>query len=311
MKTRCPGCNTAFRVTPEQIRARAGKVRCGKCATAFSALDSLLEEATAVPPASITAPPAAPGEVAAPAAGNPDLLLDWPAEPEVAEQALAELADAAEPSLETPAETPAEPISEAAAQDLAKESGLVLPRETSEIPGYSKWIEGGISSPGLPATRNVRWLFTLSAFLLVLALSGQIAFHFRSEIALAAPALRPALQALSEALDSGIPLPRHADLINIETSDLQADPLRNDLLVLHATLRNRAAHAQAYPLLELTLTDTQDSAIARRIFQPAQYLPPPSAADQGFPANADIAVRLSIELKEISAAGYRLYIFYP
>ncbi|MFZ2852635.1 MAG: DUF3426 domain-containing protein [Rhodocyclaceae bacterium] len=299
MKTRCPGCNTTFRVTPEQIRARAGKVRCGKCATAFNALDSLLEEA------------------APPVAANPDILLEWPAEPEIAEEALAELVDAAEPSIEALPETPAEPIeaiepmSEAAVQSLARESGLILPRETTEIPGYSKWIEGGISSPASPSARNTRWPFTLSAFLLALALGVQIVFHFRSEIAIAAPALRPALQALSEALDSSIPLPRHADLINIETSDLQADPLRSDLLVLHATLRNRAPYAQAYPLFELTLTDTQDSAIARRVFLPDQYLPPQRVAAPAFPANTDIAVRLPLELKEISAAGYRLYVFYP
>lgn len=316
MKTRCPGCHATFRVTPEQIRARAGKVRCGKCATAFNALDSLLEEAVFVPPASSATPLTAPQEAARPAAGHPDILLEWPAAPEMAEEApteLVDLVDAAEPSLAPPAETPAlaEPMSEAAAQSLARESGLILPRETTEIPGYSKWIEGGISSPASPASRNTRWPFTLSAFLLVLALGGQIVFHSRSEIAIAAPALRPALQALSEALDSSIPLPGHADLINIETSDLQADPLRSDLLVLHATVRNRAPYAQAYPLLELTLTDTQDSAIARRVFLPAQYLPPQSASDPAFPANTDIAVRLPLALKEISAAGYRLYVFYP
>ncbi|HRI91316.1 MAG TPA: zinc-ribbon domain-containing protein, partial [Accumulibacter sp.] len=30
MKTCCPGCQTIFRVTPEQLKARAGKVRCGR-----------------------------------------------------------------------------------------------------------------------------------------------------------------------------------------------------------------------------------------------------------------------------------------
>ena len=54
MKTRCPDCQTVFRVTPEQLRARAGKVRCGHCQAVFNALDSLLEErhpATEPPPA--------------------------------------------------------------------------------------------------------------------------------------------------------------------------------------------------------------------------------------------------------------------
>ena len=44
MKTRCPGCQTIFRVSPEQLKARVGKVRCGQCQTVFNALDSLFEE---------------------------------------------------------------------------------------------------------------------------------------------------------------------------------------------------------------------------------------------------------------------------
>ncbi|MEI7432495.1 MAG: zinc-ribbon domain-containing protein, partial [Betaproteobacteria bacterium] len=50
MKTRCPNCQTTFRVTPEQLKARAGKVRCGQCQTVFNALDSLLEEVIPISP---------------------------------------------------------------------------------------------------------------------------------------------------------------------------------------------------------------------------------------------------------------------
>ena len=66
MKTRCPDCQTIFRVTPEQLKARAGKVRCGNCQAVFNALDSLLEE-TAAPTA---AAPARPPVVAAPPDGD-------------------------------------------------------------------------------------------------------------------------------------------------------------------------------------------------------------------------------------------------
>ena len=62
MLTRCPACTTSFRVTPDQLKARGGKVRCGKCQTVFNALDSLVDTP---PPAAApaTAPqshPAAP-----------------------------------------------------------------------------------------------------------------------------------------------------------------------------------------------------------------------------------------------------------
>ena len=44
MLTRCPACATHFRVTPEQLKARSGRVRCGECQQVFNALDSLIEE---------------------------------------------------------------------------------------------------------------------------------------------------------------------------------------------------------------------------------------------------------------------------
>ncbi|HTH39253.1 MAG TPA: DUF3426 domain-containing protein [Rhodocyclaceae bacterium] len=46
MFTRCPTCTTTFRVTPEQLKARLGRVRCGQCQAVFNALDSLVEEAS-------------------------------------------------------------------------------------------------------------------------------------------------------------------------------------------------------------------------------------------------------------------------
>ena len=74
---------------------------------------------------------------------------------------------------------------------------------------------------------------------------------------------------------------------------------------------NRAGYAQAYPSLELSLTDTQDAAIARRVFLPSEYLSPKLLADPHVVANTDVPVRLWIEAKEITASGYRLYVFYP
>lgn len=288
MKTRCPVCETIFRVTPEQLKVRTGKVRCGQCQTVFNALDSLLDEAT--PPASSILLADTPRQVEKITLGEVDILLEAPAETEAL----------------------AEPLSEADAQALAIASGLIVPRETTEIPGYSKWAEGVMSSPALPSHgKNTGWPFTLVALLLFLTLSGQLLFHFRSEIAVAAPSLRSAVEAFSGIFGADIPLPHYVELVSIEASDLQADPARSNLLVLQATLRNRATYGQAYPLLELSLTDTQDNAIARRVFQPVEYLSPQNLPDQAFPANADIAVRLWIEAKEISAAGYRLYVFYP
>jgi hypothetical protein len=100
-------------------------------------------------------------------------------------------------------------------------------------------------------------------------------------------------------------------LLSIETSDLQTDPEHNQLLALQATLRNQASYAQAYPALELTLTDSNDKAIARRVFCPRNTCRPRRSMTNRLPANADLEIRLWLEAREVHAAGYRLYVFYP
>ena len=324
MKTRCPACQTTFRVTPEQLKARVGKVRCGQCQTVFNALDSLVEASVATEP-----PPTKAAVQIAPAQTPQTTPWGEPDSPEHTGTDAAAVDDESEahdfptdteiPRQEVPAESLEESAAEeeslqndSAAQELGKASGLIMPRETTEIPGYSKWAEGVMYAQApISAGRAARWPFVLAAVLLVLALAGQLIFRFRSEIAITAPSLRPALELFVQALNSDLPLPRHVELVSIEASDLQNDPTRGKLLVLNATLRNRAAYGQAYPSLELSLTDTSDAAIARRVFSPAEYLSPKFSADQPFAANSDVAVRLWIEARDISAAGYRLYVFYP
>lgn len=41
LATRCPVCQALFRVTPEQLRARTGQVRCGRCQAIFDGLAHL------------------------------------------------------------------------------------------------------------------------------------------------------------------------------------------------------------------------------------------------------------------------------
>ena len=46
MYTRCPQCQTVFRVTTEQLSERGGLVRCGQCTAVFRADENLVTEAT-------------------------------------------------------------------------------------------------------------------------------------------------------------------------------------------------------------------------------------------------------------------------
>ena len=53
LQTRCPKCDTRFRVTDEQLSIAKGKVRCGNCMEVFNAIDHQV----ASPAAAATPPP--------------------------------------------------------------------------------------------------------------------------------------------------------------------------------------------------------------------------------------------------------------
>lgn len=147
--------------------------------------------------------------------------------------------------------------------------------------------------------------------LLALALMTQIAFHYRGEIALVFPELRPTLAELCASLACEVPLPRRAELISIESSDLQADPSNPSVIVLTAALRNRAAFAQSHPSLELTLTDSQDQPLARRVLGVQDYLRRNTNVETGFTANSELPIKVYMEASSLKATGYRLYLFFP
>lgn len=153
-------------------------------------------------------------------------------------------------------------------------------------------------------------LWAAAATLLTLAVLAQGVLVFRNEIALSSPEMRPALESLCAGLDCELPLPRHAADIAIESSDIQPDASREAYFTLHATLRNRAAFQQAWPHVEITLTDARDKALVRRVLAPAQWLPA-DAPKEAFPTKGEVAIRVAFEAPGVAAAGYRVYAFYP
>jgi predicted Zn finger-like uncharacterized protein len=143
-----------------------------------------------------------------------------------------------------------------------------------------------------------------------LVLVGQIAYAYRGELAARWPASQPALAGACRVLGCTIPLPRHPDLISLESSELAAERGVAGVLTLSAVLRNRAGFAQAYPALELTLTDVQERPLARRVLAPADYLGARAVRAPAFAAGSETSFRLHIDAAGLGASGYRLYVFY-
>ena len=162
-----------------------------------------------------------------------------------------------------------------------------------------------------PPPRRLAWAFGVALALAVLA--AQAVHYFRTEIAVLVPEMRPYLAAACATLKCDLKLPRRPKLMAIESSDLQADGRRENVIVLNAVLRNQAQFAQEYPALELTLTDERDEAVARRVLMPAEYLAglPAEQIARGIGAGADAALRVYFDTGGLRAIGYRMYLFYP
>jgi predicted Zn finger-like uncharacterized protein len=147
--------------------------------------------------------------------------------------------------------------------------------------------------------------------LLVVALVLQAVFHFRDALAAHMPATRPVLTQLCALAGCVIRPLRDVAALSIDASDLQADPAHRGLLILSATLRNRARYPIGYPHLLLTLTDAQDQVVVRRALAPADYVSGTTNTAGGIAANGEVPVKLFIDASATSQAGYRLYLFFP
>ena len=319
MLTRCPDCATHFRVTAEQLKLRAGRVRCGECQHVFNALDTLIEEPAAVfrpPPA---APDAAPEtlfgeEIAGVAAPTPAGTVEPTEDTSETGQELA--LESVEPSPDEretrlrnpePEAPPALPEMAIATAEPASPDEPPIDAPTQEFPAgeAEPWQEDVVAPPPR------RWPWVVGGLLALLALGLQTLLMYRVEMAVLWPESRPLLVEACQILGCDVGLPTKVALVGIEASDLHPDTTQKGRLTLTATLKNRAPFVQQFPHLELTLTDTTDKAIVRKVLAPADYLPRNSAIDKGMTPNADLAVSITLDAGDLPASGYRLYIFYP
>lgn len=216
-----------------------------------------------------------------------------------------------EPSSESKAEIGPEPGT-AAAADLVEESPIepeTAPQTAPEEPPAFLAPEPLLHEDTAREPR--RWPWWLGTAFALVALLAQAALHFRTELSVRLPETRPALEAACEQLGCDIPLPSTVELLEIEHSDLTPEDGTAGHLLLSATLRNRAAHAQTWPHLELTLTDAHDRPLVRRALAPQEYLPSADVIAAGFPARGEQHLQLALRLTDVPAVGYRLYLFYP
>ncbi|WP_151635722.1 DUF3426 domain-containing protein [Noviherbaspirillum aerium] len=406
LATQCPHCHTTFRVAHDQLKLRAGLVRCGACKQIFNGIENLLrpEEfqtpgkpqgpsvasaATApVPPAASSsfaqASPAfaAPsgkqdahhsldqadagsessgstnGSTSNPAAAMPeqsatpatsDTIPSGDVAHEAPSASMPPRSDDHSPQAAGDGESPPDPLLrmtlmdiahlplrpsrdepapaadaqhdpvERAIDDLQSKPWRSKPADSDDADALDQADASDYEEPGFVRearrkqrmTRGLNVFMVLASALLLGILLAQAAYVFRDQIAAYIPQIRPLLAAACARSGCQVGLPAEVDSVSIESSELQALAPDSDSFGLTVLLRNRGNTAQAWPSIELTLNDSSEKPLLRRVFAPRDYLPAGQDLNQGFPAKSEQAFKLHFRLSQLKAAGYRVYVFYP
>ncbi|MGO4393347.1 zinc-ribbon and DUF3426 domain-containing protein [Variovorax sp. M-6] len=159
-----------------------------------------------------------------------------------------------------------------------------------------------------PAVR--RSLFA-TAVLAALLLAAQVLHHERDLIAARQPALRPLLETLCRVSGCELSALRRINDIKLDGASFAREK-SGDGFQLNFIVRNAAAVPLAMPAVELSLLDTQERAVVRRVLMPSEF-----GAPAVLPAHAERAASLSIELGGAEAAsmppvaGFRIEALYP
>lgn len=351
LATQCPHCHTTFRVAHDQLKLRAGLVRCGSCKQIFNGIENLLrpeemeQTASAPPPQPSTPVIPSPEPIGADSASvEPAVNTNTTHEDEVAGPAgdtCAGESAAHDPLLRMTlmqvAHDEQEHVEDKAAQSAPSEDWDALDKtpdnlerklwrakpedneteaDTDELDRVAshEYEEPSFVKQGRRrqrVRRVMRILAAISLPLLLAAFLAQSVYIFRNQLAAWLPQTKPVLAQACSLLGCQLGLPAQIDAVAIESSELQAASADQSTLVLSVLLRNHGTTVQAWPSIELTLNDTNDQPIARRIFMPRDYLPASQNINKGFAPKSEQSFKLYFELAQLKASGYRVYLFYP
>ncbi len=289
--TSCPACETQFLLTKVQLKAHRGKVQCGNCEHIFNAKNRLTEISD-----DITS--AAEYHASIEAQGN-EVSQDSEEKPmsEVLNVVLESV-----PNLENlESIQPDNPYIE----EIVIEAEEIYEVETPTT------IEDLTADPSFHQSKtklNV-WLLLFSLLLAILA-GLQGIYAVRTKIAAEYPQFKPYLVQVCVLLKCEIDLPKNLDFFTIDDSDMQEDETHENVINFSSLLINRAPYAQAYPNIELTLTDTSDQPVLRKIIKPAEYLTESANVATGIASRDEVRINLAINVTDLAVAGYRVLLVY-
>ena len=165
----------------------------------------------------------------------------------------------------------------------------------------------------------VRLLLGVISLLLVLALPLQWVVLQKDVLAARAPRFAPWIQAICRPLGCEVRPLRRIESLVIENSSFSRTGL--DAYRLRFTFTNSSDADLEIPALEVTLTDSQDQAVVRRVMMPAEFgaTAPTLAAYSKLAGDLTLkvvgaggqAAAPPVQAGLLPVAGYRILAFYP
>jgi predicted Zn finger-like uncharacterized protein len=307
--TTCPQCAAQFKVTPDQLNVRQGRVMCGRCRQVFNAFQSLerIDSAFLDEPVgseSLGGDTDVPAEIVS--AENEPALAD-PEHRDVHDNPpYAEALGIETPPFHGHEMEPASGEISAAVAATEPESGQTY---ESSAPPETLYADEDYAFDNQPIARSKAWGF--GVFLAAILLTTQSAFFFRSDIVSGYPQTRPYFAMSCELLGCALQWSRDTKALKIESSDLIEEVGKPGSFLLTATLLNRSASIQDFPWIELSLTDTNNQTLTRRVVEPHAYLGRPLRPDEGMKPGTETNLNLHLEAATDRSTGYHLLLFYP
>jgi predicted Zn finger-like uncharacterized protein len=312
--TQCPACNTLFKVVPDQLKISEGWVRCGQCREVFDAHAQMISVAS-VPAAfeqtgSMASKPArlSASQPIGGAGRKQDFeSSDWinsvnPPQPKVQ--------DSSYPELDNPPSLMPDDADDPAASDMLGTHSAPPQAKAPSTPSFVRQAQRAqrFRSPWA-------WgMLTCLCLVLIITALIQVARHERDRIAAAQPGLKPILQELCSYTGCSVQPLKHIESVVIDASGFNKirSDVKSELYKVTLSLKNTHVLPVALPHIELTLNDSQDQAVLRRVLNPAdlgavQFVIAPSGEFSG----ASTLLVDSQQLAGARVAGYRVLAFYP
>ncbi|MES9829257.1 MAG: DUF3426 domain-containing protein [Candidatus Thiodiazotropha sp.] len=155
-----------------------------------------------------------------------------------------------------------------------------------------------------PQTSRYRGYWIIGSLLLLLPLSGQIAWYLRDSL-VSHYAGRQILQGVCNLAGCEVPIRRDTEQIIISDRALTAHPEKEGILSLKLEMVNAAAFQQPFPRLQLSLYNDMGRIIARRTFLPDEYKADQYQSNPMMPKSKTMHVELELQDPGNEVTGFK------